>query len=144
MNKIPVGQTIRFAYAFTLGEIGTIIGLIWVPTLINAVATFFVLRKYYDTLINSFESGMPPTGAGLGWPLLLAFLAMLLMAMIGVAIRAGDGAAPGSRICARLSRERRMARVRRFLRSVHIAGAFHLGLRPWHRCCPSTPCTARS
>lgn len=86
MNKIPVGQTIRFAYAFTLGEIGTIIGLIWVPTLINAVATFFVLRKYYDTLINSFENGLPPTGAGLGWPLLLAFLAMLLMAMIGVAI----------------------------------------------------------
>jgi hypothetical protein len=86
MNKIPVAQTIRFAYAFTLGEIGTIIGLIWIPTLINAVASFFVLRAYYDTLINSFENGMPPTGAGLGWPLLLAFLAMLLLAMIGVAV----------------------------------------------------------
>jgi hypothetical protein len=86
MNKIPVGQTIRFAYAFTFGEIGTIIGLIWVPTLINALAAFFVLRAYYDTLIDSFENGMPPSGAGLGWPLLLAFLAMLLMAMIGVAI----------------------------------------------------------
>jgi len=86
MNKIPVGQTIRFAYAFTFGEIGTIIGLIWIPTLINAVASFFVLRAYYDTLINSFENGMPPSGAGLGWPLLLAFLAMLLLAMIGVAI----------------------------------------------------------
>src|SRR6185437_697887 len=43
MNKIPVGQTIRFAYAFTFGEIGTVIGLTWIPTLINAVATFFVL-----------------------------------------------------------------------------------------------------
>ncbi len=86
MNKIPVGQTIRFAYAFTFGEIGTIIGLIWIPTLINAVASFFVLRAYYDTLINSFENGMPPSGAGLGWPLLLAFLAMLLLAMIGVAV----------------------------------------------------------
>jgi len=50
MNKIPVGETIRFAYAFTFGEIGTIIGLIWIPTLINAVATFFALRAYYATL----------------------------------------------------------------------------------------------
>jgi hypothetical protein len=86
MNKIPVGQTVRFAYAFTFGEIGTIIGLIWIPTLINAIATFFVLRAYYGTLIDSFENGMPPSGGGLGWPLLLAFLAMLLVAMIGVAI----------------------------------------------------------
>jgi hypothetical protein len=54
--------------------------------LINAVATFFVLRAYYGTLIDSFDSGMPPSGGGLGWPLILAFLAMLLVAMIGVAI----------------------------------------------------------
>jgi len=86
MNKIPVGQTIRFAYAFTFGEIGTIIGLIWIPTLINAVATFFVLRTYYGTLIDSFENSMPPTGSGLGWPLLLAFLTILLLAMIAVAV----------------------------------------------------------
>jgi hypothetical protein len=86
MNKIPVAETIRFAYAFTLGEIGTIIGLIWIPTLINAVATFFALRAYYAALADSFESGMPPVGASLGLPFLLAFLAMLLVAMISVAI----------------------------------------------------------
>jgi len=86
MNKIPVGQTIRFAYAFTFGEIGTIIGLIWIPTLINAVATFFVLRSYYGTLIDSFENSMPPNGSGLGWPLLLAFLTILLLAMVAVAV----------------------------------------------------------
>jgi hypothetical protein len=86
MNKIPVGQTIRFAYAFTLGEIGTIIGLIWIPTLVNAVATFFVLRSYYGALIDSFENSIPPNGSGLGWPLLLAFLTILLLAMIAVAV----------------------------------------------------------
>lgn len=86
MSKIPVGQTIRFAYTFTFGEIGTIIGLIWIPTLINAVATFFALRAYYATLADSFESGMPPAGAGLGLPVLVAFLAMLMVAMIGVSI----------------------------------------------------------
>lgn len=86
MNKIPVGQTIRFAYAFTFGEIGTIIGLIWIPTLVNAVATFFAFRAYYSTLTDSFENGMPPSGAELGLPFLLVFMAMLLVAMIGVAI----------------------------------------------------------
>jgi hypothetical protein len=86
MNKIPVGQTVRFAYAFTFGEIGTVIGLIWIPTLINAVASFFALRAYYHTLADSLESGLPPSGAGVGLPFLLAFLAMLLVAMIGVSL----------------------------------------------------------
>ncbi|MEJ0044147.1 MAG: hypothetical protein WDM81_18895 [Rhizomicrobium sp.] len=40
MNKIPVGETIRFAYAFTFGEIGTVIGLVWIPLVINAVGAF--------------------------------------------------------------------------------------------------------
>ncbi len=40
MNKLPVGGTIRAAYRFALGELGTIIGLIWVPMLAIAVLTF--------------------------------------------------------------------------------------------------------
>jgi len=40
MNKISVWNTIRFAYAFTFGDIGTIIGLIWLPTLLIAVLQF--------------------------------------------------------------------------------------------------------
>ena len=86
MNKIPVGQTIRFAYAFTFGEIGTVIGLIWIPTLINAVASFFALGGYYTALADSFESGLPPVGSAIGLSLLLAFVSMLLLAMIAVAI----------------------------------------------------------
>jgi hypothetical protein len=31
MNKIPVGETVRFAFRFTFSQIGTIIGLIWLP-----------------------------------------------------------------------------------------------------------------
>jgi hypothetical protein len=86
MNKLPVGQTIRYAYAFTFGEIGTIIGLIWIPTLINAVAGFFVSGAYYRALADSFDSGLPPAGAEVSLPFLLAFLSMLLLAMIAVAI----------------------------------------------------------
>ena len=40
MNKIPVWKTIRFAYTFTFGDIGTIIGLIWLPTVLIAVLQF--------------------------------------------------------------------------------------------------------
>lgn len=40
MNKVPVLKTIRFAYAFTFGEIGTIIGLIWFPTLLIGILQF--------------------------------------------------------------------------------------------------------
>ncbi|HEY4941209.1 MAG TPA: hypothetical protein VII56_07250 [Rhizomicrobium sp.] len=86
MNKLPVGQTIQYAYAFTFGQIGTVIGLIWIPTLINAVASFFVLGGYYQALADSFESGVPPAGAQVLYPLLLAVLTMILLAMIGVAI----------------------------------------------------------
>ncbi len=40
MNKIPVLKTIRFAYALTFGSIGTIIGLVWLPTLLIGVLEF--------------------------------------------------------------------------------------------------------
>ena len=86
MNKLPVGKTIQFAYAFTFGQIGTVIGLIWIPTLINAVASFFVLGGYYQALAGSFDSGVPPAGAQVLYPLLLAVLTMMLLSMIGVAI----------------------------------------------------------
>lgn len=40
MNNLPVGETVRFAYGFTLRELGTIIGLIWVPMVALAVINF--------------------------------------------------------------------------------------------------------
>jgi len=40
MNKIPVGEAVRFAYEFTFRELGTIIGLIWVPMVALAVINF--------------------------------------------------------------------------------------------------------
>jgi len=86
MNKIPVGQTIRFAYAFTFGEIGTIIGLIWIPTLVNAIAGFFATGTYYRALADSMESGLPPMGTAATLPIVLAFVSLLLLAMISVAI----------------------------------------------------------
>jgi hypothetical protein len=40
MNKIPIAETIRFAYQFAFGQIGAIIGLVWLPLIIVAFLQF--------------------------------------------------------------------------------------------------------
>ena len=40
MTRISVAETIRFAYAFAFGQIGAIIGLVWLPLLIAALLQF--------------------------------------------------------------------------------------------------------
>lgn len=40
MSKLPVRETIAFAYRFTLGELGTIIGLIWLPMVAIGILEF--------------------------------------------------------------------------------------------------------
>jgi hypothetical protein len=86
MNKrLPVGPTIRSAYAFTFGEIGTVIGLIWIPTLINAVGSFFVFQSYGAT--QASPEGVPMMGGSyVGLTFLYFLVAFLLVAMIAVAI----------------------------------------------------------
>ncbi len=86
MNKLPVGATIRFAYGFTFGEIGTVIGLLWIPTLIQAVASFFVLRAYCPVLAQALETGGLPTGPAALLPLPFFFLSLLVFAMNGAAL----------------------------------------------------------
>ncbi|MEJ1968883.1 MAG: hypothetical protein WDN03_09690 [Rhizomicrobium sp.] len=85
MNKIPVGQTIRFAYAFTFGEIGTVLGLTWIPTLASTIVGYFAARSYL-AMADSLQSGTPPPDAQALLPLPLAVLSLFLAAMIGVAL----------------------------------------------------------
>ncbi|HWA88636.1 MAG TPA: hypothetical protein VG889_01280 [Rhizomicrobium sp.] len=40
MNKLAVGPAIRSAYAFAFGQLGTVIGLIWLPMVLMAVLRF--------------------------------------------------------------------------------------------------------
>jgi hypothetical protein len=82
MNKIPVGETIRFAYAFTFGDIGTVIGLVWIPLVINAVAEFAVERGF-DGADPAVGAALPP---GFGYFALYSVLAVMLIAMVAVAI----------------------------------------------------------
>jgi len=85
MNKLPVGQIIREAYVFTFGEIGTVIGLTWIPTLINTVASYFMFRSYALTL-ESLQTGTPPADGQALLPLPLAILCLFLVGMVGVAL----------------------------------------------------------
>jgi hypothetical protein len=40
MNKVPIAKTIAYAYSFTFGQLGTIIGLSWIPLVAIAVLQF--------------------------------------------------------------------------------------------------------
>jgi len=77
MNKLPVGQIIRSAYAFTFGEIGTVIGLIWIPTLINAIASFIFLEV---------GGGADGSAAVPGAFVLYVIMLVVLTAMMAVAV----------------------------------------------------------
>jgi hypothetical protein len=59
MKKIPVSDTVRYAYSFTFGHLGTIIGLIWLPTVILAIAGYFVMAYYYGTVPDAVTQGNP-------------------------------------------------------------------------------------
>jgi hypothetical protein len=84
MNKIPVWNTIRFAYNFTMGDIGTIIGLIWAPMVAVAVLQFLPIALG----IASLAPGMDPSTAAMGelLDLLFFFASLLLYAMIYVVV----------------------------------------------------------
>lgn len=87
MNKIPVGRTIAFAYSFTFGQIGTVIGLIWLPLLLFFIGDFFA-TTYYAQGMAAWTAGGDPTA--FGKPLLAImgfyFAALFLIAIVGVAI----------------------------------------------------------
>jgi hypothetical protein len=86
LNKIPVGKTIAFAYEFTFANIGTVIGLIWLPLVVYSVANFFA-TSYWVQGFQQFSSGDP---SALGRPFLallgFALLAIVIIAMIGASL----------------------------------------------------------
>ena len=51
MIKIPVLDTIRFAYRFAFGQLGAIIGLIWIPQLIMSVGIYLTSKPFNAHII---------------------------------------------------------------------------------------------
>jgi hypothetical protein len=82
MNKIPVIEIIRFAYAFAFGGIGTIIGLVWLPTLLIGVLQF--LPYALSAQVAEESSGAASAGSFLNFVCFLASL--LLYAVNAVAV----------------------------------------------------------
>lgn len=87
MRKIPVWKTIAGGYSFTFGQLGTIIGLIWLPMVILAVAGYFVWVQYYATLPGAMEQGDPVT-AGRSSLIVIAWsvASLLLWSMMYTAV----------------------------------------------------------
>lgn len=79
MTKLPVVKTIAEAYAFALGELGTVIGLIWLPLVLAAVLNFLPVVG---------GEGDNPAAAGMGAieNVAILMLTQLLYAMIYVAV----------------------------------------------------------
>jgi len=87
MTKIPVGKTIAYAYAFTFGNLGAIIGLIWIPMLIVTLIGFFAQSTYIDAMITyEATKSSAALGPGFMWMLLFVFSALLGNAMMLVPV----------------------------------------------------------
>ena len=57
MGKIPVGQTIGQAYAFAFGKYLPILGVLWLPFLVLAVAGYFAIAPMFPIIMDIFHHG---------------------------------------------------------------------------------------
>lgn len=84
MNKLPIGETIRSAYEFTLGHLGTIIGLIWVPMVAIAVLQFLPYGLGDNTVMP--DQNAAAAGAAALRSIAFTLLILLLYACVNVAV----------------------------------------------------------
>jgi len=82
MTKLSVAAAIRFAYGFVFGQIGAIIGLVWLPLVLVAILQFLPYA------IGTAYSGGDPAQAGAAGALNLVFstAALVLYAMNCVSV----------------------------------------------------------
>ncbi len=87
MRKIPVWKTIAGGYSFAFGQLGTIIGLIWLPMVIVAVVGYFVMAQYYAAMPSAVEQG-DPAAAGRAALIVIVWslVSLLLWSMMYAAV----------------------------------------------------------
>ena len=86
MQKIPVGQTIAFAYHFLFARIGTIIGIAWLPAVLSS-AVSYMITTYAAMHRAEFEAGDPQaTGAYMIVSLLGLVVTIFMASVVAVAI----------------------------------------------------------
>ena len=87
MNKIPATQTIAESYRFTIGGMGRVIGLIWLPVAIMTIGGYFTMVPYFAGMVEISDSGDPSQiGPMLVRVLGFELVVTVLMAMVAVAI----------------------------------------------------------
>ena len=86
MQKIPVGQTIAFAYHFLFARIGTIIGIAWLPAVLSSAASYLI-HTYAATHRAELEAGDPQAAGAYFVVSMLGLLVTIFMAsVVAVAI----------------------------------------------------------
>jgi hypothetical protein len=99
MKKIPVGSTIASAYRFLITEIGTIVGIAWLPAVLSSTVSYFA--RLYAIENRALIDAGDPQAAGIYLLLSVTSLLVLLFAssMVAVAITravVGQERAPGA------------------------------------------------
>ncbi len=82
MRRISVVATVRDAYIFTLTQLGSVIGLIWVSMVMLTVARFFAFHRFYNDFVEFLADG---NAARMG-PVLLMMVAYLMVALLLYAV----------------------------------------------------------
>ena len=87
MEKIPVWRTIGSAYGFAFGNLATIIGLIWLPTLMLLVGGYFTIAHYFAGVLTAIANGNRYAAyAGAGYFYLYQIVALFFEAIIVVPV----------------------------------------------------------
>jgi len=84
VKKLPVGEAIRFAYHFTFGQLGTIIGLVWIPLVVIAVLQF--LPYGMGDAMLSREDNAAAYGSAQLRAIIFMFVIVLMYACIFVSV----------------------------------------------------------
>lgn len=86
MKKIPIGQTIAFAYRFLFSEIGAIVGIAWLPAVLSSSVSY--LARFYAASHRALLEAGDPQAAGAYLAMSLVSLAVTVFAsaMVAVAI----------------------------------------------------------
>ena len=82
MNRIPVFRTIGRAYGFTFGNLATIIGLVWLPLLIQTAAGYWISARYMGAIQALLAKGDFSALSGIAGPAYLFFFASVFLTAV--------------------------------------------------------------
>ena len=86
MQKIPVGQTIAFAYRYVFSHIGTIIGLTWLPAVLSSGVSYAGYRYAAAHRVEIDAGDSQAAGVYLFLSLLGLVVTLLAVSIVAVAI----------------------------------------------------------